>query len=59
MEQLSQTLHGLNGCSSRRKRVFNIDAMCEFDQNEDKFSVYFEELEMTSPKMVRKNIPVG
>ena len=31
--------------TSRRKRVSNIGAMCEFGQNEDTFSVYFGELE--------------
>ena len=33
----------------------NIGAMCEFDQNEDTFSVYFDELEYYLPKMVRNN----
>ena len=42
MEQFSKTS---NRCTSRRKRVSNIGAMCEFDQNEDTFSVYFDELE--------------
>ena len=42
MEQFSKTSHR---CTSRRKRVSNIGAMCEFDQNEDMFSVYFDELE--------------
>ena len=42
MEQLSQTSHR---CTSRRKRFSNIDALCEFDQNEDTFSVCFDELE--------------
>ena len=32
-------------CTSRRKPVSNIGAMGEFDQNEDPFSVYFDELE--------------
>ena len=32
-------------CTSRKKRVSNIGAMGEFDQNEDTFSVYFDELE--------------
>ena len=41
MEQFSKTS---NRCASRRKRVSNIGAMCEFDQNEDTFSVYFDEL---------------
>ena len=27
------------------EQVSNIGAMCEFDQNEDTFSVYFDELE--------------
>ena len=30
---------------ARRKRFSNIGAMGEFDQNEDTFSVYFDELE--------------
>ena len=42
MEQFSKTSHG---CTSRRKRVSNMGAMCEFDQHEDTFSVYFDELE--------------
>ena len=42
MEQFSKTSHR---CTSRRKRVSNIGAMGEFDQNEDTFSVYFDELE--------------
>ena len=42
MEQFSKTS---NGNTSRRKRVSNVGAMCEFDQNEDTFSVYFDELE--------------
>ena len=33
-----------------------IGTICEFDQNEDTFSVYFDELEITLPKMVRNNI---
>ena len=41
MEQFSKTS---NRCASGRKRVSNIGAMCEFDQNEDTFSVYFDEL---------------
>ena len=41
MEQFSETSHR---CTRRRKRVSNIGAMCEFDQNEDTFSVYFDEL---------------
>ena len=32
-------------CVSRRKRVSNIGAMGEFDQNEDTFSAYFDELD--------------
>ena len=42
MQQFSKTS---NRCASRRKRVSNIGAMCEFDQNEDTFSIYFDELE--------------
>ena len=42
MEQFSKTS---NRSASRKKRVSNIGAMCEFDQNEDTFSVYFDELE--------------
>ena len=42
MELFSKTS---NRCTSRRKRVSNIGAMCEFDQNEDTFSIYFDELE--------------
>ena len=43
MEQFSKTS---NRCAlSRRKRVSNIGAMREFDQNDDTFSVYFDELE--------------
>ena len=42
MEQFSKASHR---CTSRRKRVSNIGAMCEFDQNEDTFSIYFDELE--------------
>ena len=33
-------------------------AKCEFDQNEDTFSVYFDELEPSS-KMIRKNMLEG
>ena len=33
--------------------------MCEFDQNEDTFSVYFDELEHYFIEMVRKNILEG
>ena len=32
-------------CTSRRKRVSNIGPMGEFDQNEDIFSVYIDEIE--------------
>ena len=32
-------------CASRRKRLSNIGATCEFDQNEDTFSVYFDLVE--------------
>ena len=42
MKQFSKTS---NRCTSRRKRVSNIGAMCEFAQNDDTFSVYFDELE--------------
>ena len=42
MEQFSKTSHR---CTSRREQVSNIGAMCEFDQNEDTFSVYFDKLE--------------
>ena len=42
MELFSKTSHR---CTSRRKRVSNIGAMGEFDQNEDTFSVYFDEVE--------------
>ena len=42
MELFSKTSHRY---TSRRKRVSNIGAMCEFDRNEDTFSVYFDELE--------------
>ena len=42
MEQFSKTSHR---CTSRRKRDSNIGAMCEFDQNEDTVSVYFDEPE--------------
>ena len=42
MEEFSKTS---TRCTSQRKRVSNIGAMCEFDQNEDLFSVYFGELE--------------
>ena len=38
---VSKTSHR---CASRRKRVSNIGAMCEFDRNEDTFSIYFDEL---------------
>ena len=34
----------------------NIGAMCEFHQNEDTFSVYFDLWNITLPKMVRNNI---
>ena len=45
----------------RRKRVSNIGAMCEFDQNEDKFSAYFNLMNwnIASSKMVRNNILKG
>ena len=42
MELFSKTSHK---CTSRRKPVSNIDAMGEFDQNEDTFLAYFDELE--------------
>ena len=42
MELFSKTSHK---CTSRRKRVSNIIVMGEFDQNEDTFLVYFDELE--------------
>ena len=42
IEQFSKTS---NRCSSRRRRVSNIGAMCKFDQNEGTFSVYFDELQ--------------
>ena len=42
MELFSKNSHK---CTSRRKRVSNIGAMGEFDQNEDTFSVYLDELE--------------
>ena len=42
MEQFSETL---KKCTSRRRRVSNIDAIYEFDQNEDTFSIYCDELE--------------
>ena len=42
MELFSKTSHRN---TSRRKRVSNMGAMCEFDLNEDTFSVYFDELE--------------
>ena len=42
MELLSKTSHK---CTNRRKRVSNIGAMGELSQNEDTFSVYFDELE--------------
>ena len=42
MEQFSKTS---NRCTSQRKRVSNSGAICEFDQNEDTFSVYFDEQE--------------
>ena len=42
MELFSKTSHKY---TSRRKRVSNIGAMGDFDQNEDTFSVYFYELE--------------
>ena len=42
MEQFSKTS---NRRTRRRKRVSNIGAMSEFDQNEDIFSVSFDELE--------------
>ena len=45
MEQFSKTANRCATALSRRKRVSNIGAMCEFDQNEDTFSVYFDELE--------------
>ena len=34
-----------NRCTSRRMRVSNIGAMCQFDQSEERFSVCFDELE--------------
>ena len=42
MELFSKTSHR---CTSRTERVSNIDAVGEFDQSEDTFSVYFVELE--------------
>ena len=42
MELFTKTSHK---CTSRRERVSKIGAMSEFDQNEDTFSVYFDELE--------------
>ena len=42
-----------------KKASFKIGAMCEFDQNEDTFSVYFDELEHYFIEMVRKNILEG
>ena len=56
MEQFSKTS---NRCKRRRKRVSNIGTMCEFDQNEDTFSVYLMNWNITSSKMVRKNILEG
>ena len=43
MEHFSKTSHR---CTSRKMRVSNIGAMCEFDQNEDTFLVYFDELDI-------------
>ena len=42
MELFSKTSHK---CTSRSKGVSNIGAMGDFVQNEDTFSVYFDELE--------------
>ena len=42
MELFSKNSHEW---TTRRKRVSNIGAMGEFDQNEDTFSVYLDELE--------------
>ena len=64
MEQLSQTSHR---CTSRRKRFSNIGALCEFDQNEDTFSVCFDEVEHKFTEngqkqhtggITKRNIPV-
>ena len=41
MEQFSNTSH----VQPEESEFSNIGAMCEFDQNEDTFSVYFGELE--------------
>ena len=35
---VSKTSHR---CTSRRKRLSNVGVKCEFNQNEDTFSVYF------------------
>ena len=56
MEQFSKTS---NRCKRRRKRVSNMGAMCEFDQNEDTFSVYLMNWNITSSEMVRKDILEG
>mgnify|MGYP007094268209 CR=1 FL=1 len=53
MEQFS---NNSNRCTSQRKRVSNIGAMCKFLQNEDTFSIYFDLWNITLPKMVRNNI---
>ena len=53
------SMHGLNRYTSRRKRVLNIGAMCEFGQNEDTFSVYFEELDHYFTKNGQKEHTCG
>ena len=45
LNRMEQFLKTSNRCSSQRKRLSNSGAMCEFDQNEDIFSVSFDELE--------------
>ena len=43
---MEQFLKTANRCATEaEERVSNIGAMCKFDQNEDTFSVYFDELE--------------
>ena len=49
----------VNGVKSR-KRVLNIGAMCEFDQNGDTFfSLFLVNWSITSTKMIRNNMPEG
>ena len=43
MEQFSKTSN--RSYKPKKASFSNIGAMCEFDQNEDTFSVYFDELE--------------